>query len=996
MSHVTGTVQPVNPFLQIGPASGAPPDAGTTNTWTVNFAYTPAPGNDTKLIILHFINANIAAGDRLEVELGYDKDVFKNTDGTNFWTRPIDVKKFAPNTVTIRFISASNSGSVTLNKYGRGERHTKAPDTLHQSPLFDSFSNCDPFFTTDPYVTPDFAQLWICGASENWEDVAKITPDNDIRKVVARSVGMIVSLYTINNVEFLSTCSVTLIGPDTIIFAGHCVTDIMEETKSASVIFNYQLEADGSVPNPYQGRFHKVREHLLHKNIGELDYCTMRLDVPPGGLGIAPIQVRHDLPGPNEDVFGIHHPNGTAKKLSRPQAQGFQKISSNATPGIKVNLDVAGGSSGSGLFDAAGRIVGILSSGTACNLGYSPLSKILNDMAEPPAMPAITRDVMIVFDRSGSMSQMGALGRTKIEEARDAASLFVQLVLEGTGNRVGVTSFSTAATKMPTDHPIAAVNAANKTALVGNAPFAGGKVGALVPGGNTSIGDGLKTAAAEIAMAGPNPRSILLFTDGLQNTPPAIEDASVQAALAGIDVHAIGYGTEASLNGDVLTALAQGHNGIFVRADTNLELEKFFSNAFGNIFESGLMLDPEFFLAEGHRRAPPVPFSVCGEDRITIVVGWEKPGPALLIELRSPGGAIILGGVPGIEQSIGRTWTFLRCPLPQGGERDGVWTATVFRPSGTLTAVSPAPATRYFINVIATGGPKLRRMPDTKRYYTGDTINPLSFLRYSDGSAPHNAKARLTVKRPAQSAGRILTQSTLKGPIVIDGDTIPARHATLIGLEKAAGKPLIGFSELSFDLASDPMSTNGAFKAPGIFGHVLKDLLTVEGNYTFHVVASYGVGCVSTRELQWSIYVAPGIDPARTDVTVRPSEPSHNGNNGILVLTPRDRYGNELGPGRTGDLAVTGSAGTTVTGAVHDNGDGTYAVAVSWNPKQGEPTVSIGQPGRPDVVVTPSKSPTPREPEKPERSCVLCWLLFCALLLVLLVLFLLWLCNKCW
>ena len=54
-------------------------------------------------------------------------------------------------------------------------------------------------------------------------------------------------------------------------------------------------------------------------------------------------------------------------------------------------------------------------------------------------------------------------------------------------------------------------------------------------------------------MAGTNPRALLLLTDGLQNTAPMIE--AVAPSLAGITVHAIGFGTESSLDGALLSAL---------------------------------------------------------------------------------------------------------------------------------------------------------------------------------------------------------------------------------------------------------------------------------------------------------------------------------------------------------------------------------------------------------------------------------------------------------
>lgn len=127
MSHITGTVQPVTPVRKIGPDFGP---STSPNTWTVNFAYTPAP-TGTKLVMLHFTGASLPASNRLEVDLGYtpaEMDVFTSADGTDFWTRPIDVYAVGA-TVTIRYITnGAATGGVQLDQYGRGERHTKDPD----------------------------------------------------------------------------------------------------------------------------------------------------------------------------------------------------------------------------------------------------------------------------------------------------------------------------------------------------------------------------------------------------------------------------------------------------------------------------------------------------------------------------------------------------------------------------------------------------------------------------------------------------------------------------------------------------------------------------------------------------------------------------------------------------------------------------------------------------------------------------------------------------
>ena len=180
-------------------------------------------------------------------------------------------------------------------------------------------------------------------------------------------------------------------------------------------------------------------------------------------------------------------------------------------------------------------------------------------------------------------------------------------------------------------------------------------------------------------MPGVNPRSILLLTDGLQNEPRSIQQ--VEPSLTGIAVHAIGLGSDANLDGPLLSSMAERHNGLFTRAGSGLALLKFFSQAFGNIFEAGVLLDPEFDLP-ADVSAKPLEFRVCGEERLTVVVGWDRTDTTLHVQLRTPGGTVVHFGTAGVETSSGRNWRFLRAPLPQGGERNGVWKVEVLRPGG--------------------------------------------------------------------------------------------------------------------------------------------------------------------------------------------------------------------------------------------------------------------------------------------------------------------------
>jgi len=939
MSHVVGTVQPVAPVVVVGPDGGSA--ATSPGVWEVAFAYQDVPGG-AKFIILHFSNVNLPGGNRLEVELGYDVDVFTAADGGELWTRPIDPLAFPGGAVTVRYrATGAAAGGATLDRYGRGERHAGIQDPT-------ALSNCDPFLHDATYTEPKYDPFWFCRNGHPtpfWENSACV-PSGDVRADVARSVGMILTVELSENV--VSTCSVTLIGPDTVLTAGHCHTPA--DALTASVIFNYETDCAGTRPGGYAPRFHKVVKVMRHRHGDGTtnDYSILQLRLPPGGLSIPPVALRHDVPGVDERVFNVSHPNGAVKKQSMPHPNFATLSSVGVWLSVNGNIDVSGGSSGSGLFDSSGRYLGVLSNGGPCALNWYPITTMLADIAAMPDVPLERRDVMVVFDRSGSMSLPAGTGRSKIEEARDAAALFFELVRAGSGNRTGLASFSTAATA-PVDAELADVTSAEKATLVGPPPYTSGIVGSLAPAGSTSIGGGLAAAVGQLVPAGSNPRAILLMTDGLQNTPPMIAD--VQGALAGIDVHAIGFGTEADLDGVLLSRLTQAHNGLYTRAGSPLDLKKFFALAFGNIFEAGALTDPPQTLPASQPASEPLHFDVFDEDTLTVVVGWDGDDVDLDLRVAAPSGTNVSLAGAGVDSAAGSTWRFARIPLPQGGEREGAWTVTVLRPPFAGELGPPDRDITYFVSVIARGGPKLHRQTPERIYYTGDTITPMVGLTYPEGGAPPRGRARVVVTRPVTGVGEVATQAEARPAATVDGDTIPARQATLAGAVQQAGGPAVAYREDAFDLYDDPERT-GQFEAAGIFGAPFADLLTTEGDYTFHATATYGDTAPGAREITWTVYVDLGVDPARTGIstTVTGSQPG-GGRNAAVTIVPRDRYGSHLGPGRADSLDVSGAAGTTVTGPATDNGDGSYTYPAVLAPGTADPTIVVGQHARPPVVV---------------------------------------------
>ncbi len=190
-------------------------------------------------------------------------------------------------------------------------------------------------------------------------------------------------------------------------------------------------------------------------------------------------------------------------------------------------------------------------------------------------------------------------------------------------------------------------------------------------------------------------------------------------------------------------------------------------------------------------------------------------------------------------------------------------------------------------------------MPVGRKYYTGDTINPLVALKYRDGTHPHHAKVEVEVSIPDAGVGNILTSARLREPITFDADTIPARQATLLAVEAETKKPAVGFTQQTFQLFDDAANTNG-FEPSGIFGKPLADLLKTDGNYTFHFKAVFGEECTATRELFWTLHVDSGIDPTKTDLSATVLSTQPDGKRLVkITFIPRDKYGNHVGTRQT-------------------------------------------------------------------------------------------------
>ena len=903
------------------------------------------PHGPLRFVMLHFDNVNLSGGARLTVPLGYGDDVFTASSGGNFWSRPVDAA-----TLPVQIRITGGDGSARLLEFGSGE--PDVPPGHAPGTDMGSLTNPDVFLNASPYQEPTYETRLECNSGFAWRNAACPLPSiaDSVRQRVAAATGIIVEA----DGDHLTSCSGTLIAADLFLTARHCLPDPdRADQLSASVSFDYATACDGSRPPGHVTRFFKVTEDVASGSppLGSnpppaTDWVVVRLDAAPGALP-APLTLRDAALMAGETIFTMHHPNGAVKKTQAGTFGG----------GSITGFDYAGGSSGSALFDSAGQLVGgPLSRGSGCAVSYAPAAAIKAALTNPPAPPAPI-DVMVVFDHSGSMAASAPpIGRSKLAEAQDAASLFVQLVREGQGDRIGLVGFSTLADPVVPPAPAAAA----KPALAGPPPFTGGHIGAITAGGATSIGAGVATAL--LALGGTaNQRAILLLTDGLQNTAPMLEE--VEGALGSTIVNVVGLGSDADIDGPLLSRVAHEHGGHFTRATDGLALRKFFGLSFGNIFETGALSDPEFVLKAGQQESEPHYFDVCGEQRVTLALTWDDLAAPLRAAIYTPSGKLVS------ERTVvpvrGRCWVFWRIPLPHEGERDGRWKFVVERVPTGIEFPPEATDVRYQYIVICAGGPKLVSLTPRRRHYTGDAFDPLVALHYPDRTSPP-AKVVLHIERPDVALGQLTTDAGLRPPVVV-GDALDAFHATLQAIARGAGGTLpVPTSRLQVELYDDGLHDDGAMEPDGVYNHRLTDLFRAEGTYQFRAVATFGEGCTATREAHWSVHVEPAIDPDRTIVTVMGGNEGPDGREGTLVVTPFDPYGNPIGPGRGGLFVVSPLPGVQVVGTPRDRGDGSYGIDVVWDPRVvSQPGVIVQQPDRPPIVISPADDGV----ECPPRDC---------------------------
>ncbi|HVY27793.1 MAG TPA: S8 family serine peptidase [Polyangiaceae bacterium] len=252
----------------------------------------------------------------------------------------------------------------------------------------------------------------------------------------------------------------------------------------------------------------------------------------------------------------------------------------------------------------------------------------------------------LVVDRSGSMSETAGdtvdTAYRKADAAIDGVKLYIDLMRNG--DRLGIVRFNHQSTSTDVVQSLVALSSSNRATIKGNLA-ATSSTDTLYPSGSTSIGAGVENAVSELSGDSSGlPKSIVILTDGLENTAPTIASKIPAATVA----HCWGIGLGLNQVNPSLVTLTNVTGGFIsivgkLEGTNYFDLKKRFAKILGDFTGAALATDPYALIPPGQAHATEARIS--DADVNADFIQMYRPTPAfpkyLDTWLEAPDGTLI-------------------------------------------------------------------------------------------------------------------------------------------------------------------------------------------------------------------------------------------------------------------------------------------------------------------------------------------------------------------
>lgn len=245
----------------------------------------------------------------------------------------------------------------------------------------------------------------------------------------------------------------------------------------------------------------------------------------------------------------------------------------------------------------------------------------------------------LVLDRSRSMSEDRGDGQTKHQSLKAAASIFVDVMVEGDG--IGLVRYNQDAQPRQNITPLGPAGDPFDTARQNTKDRINGPD--FTPSGATSIGDGIFEGRQILNASGTgyDVKALVVLTDGKENRARWISDV---AAEINERTYAVGLGTPENTSAPALQTISGNHGGYLlitgaITEDNRFVLQKYFLQVLAGISNAEIVLDPDGELIPGQEQR--IPFELTEADSGMDVILLTQYPQFVDFRLQTPTGQII-------------------------------------------------------------------------------------------------------------------------------------------------------------------------------------------------------------------------------------------------------------------------------------------------------------------------------------------------------------------